>query len=222
MIAKHYPIKLLLMLLFGIFQLSAFAQTSNNLIESKKMEFYELRGNNVIDIGAGTSVINGDLVNPKFEIYFHIGYKRYISPYLNINFSYNKFNLAYVDVYNEGFMSFDLNLESTLLPHTRFSPFVFAGAGYNASNYFKQTAVKFQGGAGLEYIVTDGLGLKLYTDYNYVMSDELDGLIAGASDDTYFRIGLGINYYFGRGHKKAKILKDEPSIINSNQINPHN
>jgi len=194
------------------------AQTVSDSLKTKKTEFYEFRGNNVFDIGAGTSVINGDFVDPKFEIYFHVGYKRYIIPHININLSYNKFNLAYVDVYNEGFMSIDLNLESTLLPHNKFSPFVFAGAGYNASNYFEQTAMKFQGGGGIEYIVTDGVGLKLYTDYNYVMSDELDGLIAGASDDTFFRIGFGVNYYFGGGKKKAKIEKDQPSTIKSNQI----
>jgi curli production assembly/transport component CsgG len=216
MIAKQYWLFLLVIL--GVFHLNITAQNVSNSSETKKTEFYELRGSNAIDFGAGTSVINGDLSDPKFEIYFHVGYKRYIIPHLNVNISYNKFNLAYVDVYNEGFMSFDLNLESTLLPHNKFSPFVYGGGGYNASNYFKQTAIKLQGGGGFEYIMTEGIGLKLYGDYNYVLSDELDGLIAGNSDDTYFRIGLGINYYFGGGNKKAKIDKDEPSIINSNQI----
>lgn len=206
----------------GMVHLSLTAQTISDSLNKQKIEFYELRGNNVVDIGAGTSVINGDMVDPKFEVYFHVGYKRYISPYLNINVGYNKFNLAYTDVYNEGFMSFDLNLESILMPHNKFSPFIFAGVGYNAANYFEQTAFKFQGGGGIEYIIANGIGLKLYTDYNYVMSDELDGLIAGASDDTYFRIGLGINYYFGGKSKKEKILKDQPTIINSNQIKRNN
>ncbi len=216
MIATHN--KNFLLFLFVMFPFVLNAQTASDSLKTKKINFYELRGNNVIDLGAGTSVINGDFVDPKFEVYFHIGYKRYIIPHLNVNFSYNKFNLAYVDVYNEGFMSFDLNLESTLMPHTKFSPFVFAGTGYNASNYFKQTAMKFQGGGGVEFIVSDGFGLKLYTDYNYVMSDELDGLIAGASDDTYFRIGFGVNYYFGGGNKKPKIKKDQPTIIKTNPI----
>lgn len=210
--------------LFTIFMAHniASAQISVDSQKDKNTAFYELRGNNAIDIGVGSSVINGDFVNPKFEIYFHVGYKRYFFPHFNINVSYNKFNLAYTDIYNEGFMSFDLNLESTLLPHNRISPFIFAGGGYNASNYFEQTAIKFQGGGGIEYIVTEGFGLKLYTDYNYVMSDELDGLIFGDSDDTYFRIGLGVNYYFGSGTKKSKIKKNEPTIINSNQLILHN
>ncbi|MEZ4802303.1 MAG: Curli production assembly/transport component CsgG [Gelidibacter sp.] len=220
MIAKHFSIPFLVVV--GLLHLSLNAQTVSDSSMSKKIAFYELRGNNAIDAGIGTSVINGDLSDPEFEIYFHIGYKRYIFPHLNINFSYNKFNLAFKDVYNEGFMSFDFNLETTLLPDKKFSPFIFAGAGYNASNYFEQTAMKFQGGGGLEYIVTDGFGIKLYTDYNSVMSDELDGIVAGASDDTYFRIGFGVNYYFGGNKKKEKMQNDQPSIINSNQIILHN
>lgn len=201
---------------------SLLAQTDAATNKSYNLSFYDLRGTNVIDLGIGSSIMNGDLVDPLFEIYFHAGYKRYLFPHLNINFSYNKFNLAYDDVYNEGFMSFDLNLETTILPSYRFSPFFYAGGGYNAANYFENTAVKFQGGGGLEYIAVEGLGLKLYADYNYVLSDELDGLIAGASNDVYYRIGFGVNFYFGGIKKKEKILKSQPSIINSNQIIPDN
>ncbi|MGJ8592859.1 MAG: Curli production assembly/transport component CsgG [Aquaticitalea sp.] len=218
MIAKSY--KNILFFLIVMIHLGLFAQNTTDSLITTKTKFYQLRGNNTVDFGVGTSVMNGDHVDPEFEIYFHVGYKRYLSPYLNVNFSYNKFNLAYVDVFNEGFMSFDLNLESTLVPHSKFSPFLFAGGGYNASNYFDQTAIKFQGGGGIEYIVSDGIGLKFYTNYNHVMSDELDGLIAGASDDTYWRIGFGLNYYFRGRDTKHKIGRGEKSIIESNQIEP--
>lgn len=218
MIAKIVNGKFLYLLMLVLIPISLNAQKLTNSSYKQKTEFYDLRGTNTFDMGAGTSVINGDLVDPAFEIYFHAGYKRYIFPHLNVNISYNKFNLAYQEGYNEGFMSFDLNLESTLLPHYKFSPFVFVGGGYNASNYFETSAIKFQGGGGVEYILTEGLGIKLYTDYNYVMSDELDGLIAGNSDDTYFRMGLGLNFYFGGQSKKTKIEENQPSVINSNQI----
>ena len=199
-------------------QINVKAQSLTNSPRKQNIEFYNLRGTNAVDFGVGTAVINGDLIDPKFDLYFHVGYKRYIFPHLNLNIGYNKFNLAYTNGYNQGFMSFDLNLESTLLPNSKFSPFIFVGGGYNASNYFESTATKFQGGGGIEYIVIDGLGIKLYTDYNYVMSDELDGLVSGASDDTYFRIGFGMNFYFGGHQKKTKIDKNQSTIINSNQI----
>lgn len=188
----------------------------------KKTGFYDYRGSNAIGAGVGTSVINGDLPDPMFEIYFNVGYKRYILPYLDISVSYHKFNLAFKDVYNQGFMSFDLNIGSTLMPNNRFSPFIFAGAGYNAANYFEQKSLKLQSGGGVEYIVAEGIGIKLYADYNHVLSDELDGLIAGASDDTYFRVGVGLNYYFGGGTHKDKIKEGQPTIFNSNEIISHN
>ncbi|MBR9846694.1 MAG: porin family protein [Algicola sp.] len=184
-----------------------------------KTEFYDLRGTNAFDIAIGTSVINGDFVDPMFEIYSHIGYKRHLSPHFGIDIGYHKFNLAFIDVYNEGFMSFDVNLELTVLPHKVFSPFLFAGAGLNASNHFKETANKFQGGIGLEYIVTQKIGVKLYTDYNYVSSDTLDGLEAGNSDDTYFRLAIGVNFYFGGSKIKSKKLKEQATVIDSNLLN---
>lgn len=187
-----------------------------------KTKFYELRGTNAFDVALGTSVINGDYEDPMFEIYSHIGYKRHIASQLAIDFGFHKFNLAYIDVYNEGFMSFDLNLEFLFLPHEPFTPFIFAGAGYNASNHFKETAPKVQGGIGLEYVVSPKIALKTYFDYNYVSSDILDGLEAGASDDTYIRIAFGANFYFGGGQKKARILKDYSTEIEENSITDDN
>ncbi len=198
---------------------SSVDDTETKVKNTYKTEFYDLRGTNVFDIALGTSVINGDFVDPMFEIYSHIGYKRHFSPHFGIDIGYHKFNLAYIDLYNEGFMSFDINLELTVLPHSKFSPFMFAGGGLNASNPFKDTANKFQGGGGLEYIVSDAFGVKLYTDYNYVLSDELDGLEAGDSDDTYFRIAVGLNFYLGGDKQKAKKVKGQATVIDSNLLN---
>lgn len=184
-------------------------------------DFYDYRGTNTIDIGIGTSVMNGDFVDPIFEIYTHFGYKRYIIPYVNVNIGYHKFNLAYKDLFNEGFMSFDLNLEVLPFPHERVSPFFYAGGGINAANYFTQVDSKWQGGFGVEYIAYEGVGLKLYADYNMVASDELDGKIYGESDDTYWRLAFGINFYFGGQKKKEKILKNIPTVIKSNPITTH-
>jgi curli production assembly/transport component CsgG len=185
---------------------------------TKSNSFFHLnRGENVITAAIGMAVINGDYPDPLFEFYGQIGYKRFINPFLNINFTYNKFNLAYKDVANNGFMSFDINAEGLLLPDKPFSPFVFAGVGLNASNYFEQSDVKSQIGFGLEYIVAEGIGVKLFTDYNHVFSDLVDGREFGASDDVFWRIGFGINYYFGDSKKRKEPITG-PSIINSNPI----
>ena len=211
---KSFSILIIVFFLFG-YQLVAQEQIDTPEI---KTAFYDLRGTNAFDMAFGTSVINGDLIDPQFEIYSHFGYKRHLTPHLALDFGYHKFNLAYIDQYNEGFMSFDFNVELLFSPHQRFSPFIFVGVGYNASNHFKETAPKIQGGAGLEYIVSNQFALKLYTDYNYVSSDALDGLEAGSSDDTYFRIAFGVNYYFGGAEVKAKHVKEEATIIQENSL----
>ncbi len=211
MIAHNFRFNLAF-IFFTFFGVSLNAQESTEGLSIPNTNFYDLRGTNAFDVAIGTSVINGDLVDPKWEIYSHVGYKRHFTPYLAVDIGYHKFNLAYLDIYNEGFMSFDLNVELLLRPHHNFSPYVFAGAGYNAANHFSQSAPKIQGGLGIEYVVTDGFALKLYSDYNYVSSDTLDGIEAGAADDIYWRIAFGANIYFGGKDKKAKVLEDYPTV----------
>ena len=209
---------LLFVCLFSVNAIYAQNNEAEKIVEIPKTDFYDYRGTNTIDIGIGTSVINGDYKDPLFEIYTHFGYKRYIIPYINVNIGYHKFNLAYKDLFNEGFMSFDLNVEVLPFPHERISPFAYAGGGINAANYFTRVDSKAQGGIGLEYIAYEGVGLKLYADYNMVFSDELDGKVFGDADDTYWRIAFGINFYFGGKKKKEKILENIPTVIKTNPI----
>ena len=178
----------------------------------------EVRGNNAFTIAGGTSVMNGDLIDPLFEVYFQAGYKRFLGPYVNLNLTYHKFNLAYKDAFNEGFMSFDLNVEVNFLPYNSFTPFIYAGGGLNASNYFKETDTKIQGGAGIEYLVSSQLGIKLFTDYSHVFSDELDGSIYGEADDVYWRMAFGLNFYFGGHGRTNRLAGDSPTVIKSNPI----
>ncbi len=222
MIAKTINIKALALIVLTFFTLNSFCQNSDSSYQdqpkTKNTKFNEYRSNNVIDVAFGTSIINGDFPDAMFEFISHIGYKRYLFPHLNINFGYNKFNLAHKDLFNEGFMSFDLNLECTVLPHNKFTPFIFAGGGYNVSNYFKETEMKAQAGAGIEYLVSNGFGIKLYADYNYLFTDELDGFVFGESDDAYWRVTFGINFYIGTNNRKARQLKGKKTVISSNPI----
>lgn len=219
MIYKFKFISILCLFYISVCSYSQTDTSSNNQTSQfPNIDFYRYRGANVLDIGLGTSIMNGDFTHPILEIYSHVGYKRFIKPYLNINVGYNKFNLAYRNIFNNGYMSFDLNVETVIFPNNRFSPYAFAGAGVHASNYFKQVDSKLQGGLGIEYIVFENLGVKLFSDYNHVFSDEVDGKIFGASDDIYWRIACGVNYYFGGKKQLEKLLKRYPSVIKTNQL----
>jgi hypothetical protein len=193
-------------------------QVSQNIQHQNSKFETDFRGKNAVSIAVGTAVLNGDFADPLFEIYTHIGYKRFLGSYVNVNFGYQKFNLAYKDDFNEGFMSFDMNLELYLFPHHTFTPFVFAGGGLNAANYFTRTDSKVQAGGGFEFLVTASVGIKLFAEYNYLFTDELDGKISGDADDAYWRAGFGMNFYFGRRGKHKKLKKNESTVINSNPI----
>ncbi|WP_400077222.1 Curli production assembly/transport component CsgG [Winogradskyella sp. R77965] len=193
-------------------------ENKNEKSINRRFAFFNYRSSNAFDMAAGSAIINGDYSDPEFEVYFRIGYKHHLTSHLNFNLTYNKYNIAYKDLYNEGFMSFDLNLELLFSPYTRFSPFLYAGAGYNADNDFATTETKVQGGFGLELIVTNRIGVKLFGEYNYFLTDELDGLIAGESDDALYRMGLGLNIYFGGNKKKEELRKKMKTVINSNPI----
>ncbi len=215
------------MALLAVFGMSVmYSQNSNdkelNRRLYKRLAFFDLRGTNTIDLSVGSSIMNGDLPEPEFEIYFKIGYKYHMASHLNLSLSYNKYNLAFKDIYSEGFMSFDLNLEYLMAPYNHFTPFLFVGGGYNAANKFENTSTKVQGGLGLEIIMLEGVGLRFFGEYNYFFSDELDGLIAGESDDVVWRFGFGANFYFGGKKRKEKLLNKIDTVINSNPIIPDN
>ena len=202
------------------FNTTLHAQNSENEIDRlfRKASLLDLRGTNIFDIGAGSAVPNNDLPEPKFEIYFKGGYKRYITPHFYIGADYHKFNLANTDAPNNGFMSLDLNAYIFLLPYKKFTPYVFFGTGLTASNYFEESWQKVQFGLGVEYMIVEFIGLTLSSDYNYHFDDTLDGLEFGNSNDTFFRMSVGINFYFGGKQKQAKLMKNVPTVINSNRF----
>ncbi|WP_426429631.1 outer membrane beta-barrel protein [Winogradskyella sp. HB-48] len=190
----------------------------NNRALYRELDFLELRGTHVTDAVVGTSMILGDYPDSELDIFFRIGYKYHIISNLNVNLSFNKYSIALDETTNLGFMSFDLNLEYLVSPYSEFSPFVFGGYGYNASNYFEETHTKVQFGLGLEYIFMDGFGVKLFGDYNFVLSNEMEGLIIPDQDESFLRVGLGLNLYFGGNKRKEQILKNIDTVINSNLI----
>ena len=212
----------LLIVFLAIFSQIGYAQEEKKPQDNKslyqKLAFYDLRGTSAVDAGFGTSLITSDYPEPEFELYFRIGLKQHITEHLNIGLTYNKYNLAFNDTFNEGFMSFDLNLECLVLPYDEFSPFIFGGYGYNASNDFENTQTKLQAGIGVEYIVADGVGVKLFGDYNYTLSNEMEGLIVPDNDESFIRVAIGLNVYFGGKKKRERLMENMETVINSNLI----
>lgn len=175
-----------------------------------------VRPDNAITAALGMAVANGDLPEAKFDLNMQIGYKRLLGSGWNLGLTYNKFNIVFGDIYNEGFMSFDLDLEYMFFPEKSFTPYIYVGPGFHAANGFEDSEVKFQFGIGMEVMVSDNVGLKLYGDRNFLGSDILDGLEAGSGNDAYYKLGFGANFYFPRNAKK---IKDKgPTFIKKNKL----
>jgi curli production assembly/transport component CsgG len=120
-------------------------------------------------------------------------------------------------------MSFDLNLEILFSPYTRFLPFLFVGGGYNTSNSFISTVARAQGGFGFEVLLTKGVGLILFGEYNYMFIEgHLGALIADETDDALLRGGLNSNLYFGGKKKKEALFRKMKTVINYSLIIPYN
>ena len=179
--------------------------------------FKEKRGKNVFELGAGTSYLQGDYPNPKFELMaVSGGYKRYLTPNFNLGMHYSKLNLANEEKHDyrstRGYMSFDLEAELTLLPYDNLSPYAFVSGGMLASNYFKEVFPKAEFGLGLEYLLSENVGVQVFGGYNMVFSDEVDGVISGKRDDHYLRFGAGLNFYLFNKKKKKDKSKKTPIV----------
>ncbi len=158
--------------------------------------FRERRAKNGAQVHFGGTVIDGDYPDAKLEYMFGGTYRRYLTPYLNMNLGYTKFTLANKGFLNEGYMSVDLNAEAMLLPFDRVTPYAYVGVGLHAPNGLSDISPKAQAGGGIEYMIKDNLGIRIFGEQNLVFSDTVDGIDFGSNDDFYARFGLGLNFYF--------------------------
>ncbi|WP_179345608.1 CsgG/HfaB family protein [Winogradskyella ursingii] len=162
------------------------------------------RAKNVLNNSIGIAAIDGDLPNSTINIFGRIGYKRFLGPYLNLNFSLNQFKLENEEIFEETFTSVDLNAEFVILPFDNLTPFIYSGVGFNGQNGLTDTDLKFQYGAGLEYLVSKTIGLNIFAEHNVMFNDELDGVINGKRDDFYYRAGFGVNFYISSSRDKKR------------------
>lgn len=181
---------------------------------------YQKRGKFGIEFSGGASLINDDYPSPSVRPMVRGAIKYFFSPTFNLSASTNAYWLGNEKRLEVGYASWDLNAEAVLLPFDKFTPYVFAGAGYNANSAFENKFFKVQFGGGVEYMVSDNIGIKAYGEMNLTSNDNIDYLIKGTKDDSFYRFGLGLNYYFGKRKPKHKVEPKETNyqeLINTNK-----
>lgn len=224
---KPITIKCLLSIVFIIISISSFGQGLMDIGEKPANDPSSqslLRSKNTIMLGAGSTLLNGELSTPDFENFLTLQLKRFITHNIVIIGNIKKFDITDYGFKEEGFLSGDLNVEWYLMPNQKFTPFVFAGPGLLISNDFNDKNYKVQGGAGLEYLLNHNLAIVGSLEVNYIYDEQKGSLLLQEVNSLYYNATIGIQFYFGNrynstpGKSKIKLSKDQPSVIKSNSI----
>lgn len=154
-----------------------------------------------IEFAGGITQVDSDYALPLTRPFGKIGMKFFLNPYFNISSSLQLFGLGNQDRYDKSFGSFDLNSELILLPKDKITPFFYAGIGGAASSYLEDPHFKTQFGAGLELLCSKNMGLRIFGEQNLTFTDRIDDIKSGKLNDNYWRLGVGIIYYFGKKQK---------------------
>jgi len=219
---KKIILRYLLSILFILVGTLLTAQENENakFKKAKYTSSKNLRGKNVIMPAGGSSFINGDFNNPKYETFGQIGYKRFLDEHFNVNLNFQKFDLESQDFLDNGFLSFNLNVEYYIFPNNPLSPYFYLGSGLMISNDFTDPNNKVQAGIGLEYLFDKQFGISLLANGNYVFNENLNQDIFRDVDELYYGAALGVSFYFGgiKNKRKKVVSNNEPTVISSYPI----
>lgn len=180
------------------------AEAESTILLDRKME--DRRGKVAVSFSAGTAVMDGDYPDSKTSLTMSSDIKIFLKkPDFSLNIGIGYLKLENESIYKQDYITSDVNLEYSVLPYDNFTPFVYGGLGVVSSlSNLDNTLGKFQYGAGLEYLPTNNVGIKIFGEQNLMFSDNLDGMINGKRNDHYWRVGVGLNFYFGRPKEKVK------------------
>jgi curli production assembly/transport component CsgG len=146
--------------------------------------------------------MKGDDADENVAYNFKFNYKHIFNdPHFSIRFGAGIMEFdRMIDDSKPRFITFDGNMEYMFLPYDNISPYLYGGAGYiTDDSYVDETYFKTQFGAGIEFFPFNFLGISVYGEQNITFTDELDGLAQGKRDDYFWRFGVGLNFYFGKG-----------------------
>ena len=163
-------------------------------------------GKNAIFSAPFISYFDGDYSNSATNFGGHIGIKHYFEKSnFNIGLSTGIITLSNDKVFSTDFLLADANLEYTLLPYDKLTPFVYGGGGGLINTSLSQANFKVQYGLGIEYIPKRNVGLRLFIEQNALFTDELDAKISGNLNDFYWRYGLGISLFLDKYINNTKL-----------------
>lgn len=161
-----------------------------------------------VGLSFGGTLLQGDFSGNTVGYLGKLSFDKPITPHFSANLGGSFLQLDNNGGFQENFAAVDLNAKITFLPNDGLSPYIYGGPGYMlslASETPSEMATSFpkaQYGGGLEFLLSDRVGLKVFAEHNLIFSDEVDYMVQGKRDDQYFSFGAGINFYLGKPKKK--------------------
>ncbi|WP_275315156.1 CsgG/HfaB family protein [Tenacibaculum bernardetii] len=170
-------------------------EADNTLLFNRKQE--TRRARNSMSATAGMSMISGDYSKSVARFGFDLKFKYLLKdPRFSFGGSVGRFELENERAFKNTFLTSSLNFEYNILPYDRFTPYLYVGIGSVVEKNLDNPIFKYQFGLGLEYLITNKIGLIIYGENNQLGSDSIDTLVRGEKNDFIWRVGAGLNVYF--------------------------
>ncbi|WP_282073215.1 CsgG/HfaB family protein [Polaribacter atrinae] len=155
------------------------------------------RGKVGVGVVSGVSKIVGDYSDAEFGL----------GTDLLLKFMLNKSRFAFSlglgsttlsnkNIFEKTVYDSSVNFEYYLLPNDKITPYAYLGVGSISSKDLSDNYFKYQYGIGLEYLITNKLGIILRGEQNILSTDNLEGLVRGDKNDKIWHVRAGINFYF--------------------------
>lgn len=160
-----------------------------------------------LGINTGGQQYQGDYGNFKLRPLFEIFVTNPITTNFDIGFRIGTGSLASKKDFESDIIYAGVNGKFYLLEANRISPYVTTGVDAvnmkskdrkgNELKLDSNWAANLTIGLGLEYRFFESWGLNLLFDYNYLLTDEIDGITLGDINDYFWAGRIGFSFYPG-------------------------
>lgn len=170
-------------------------------------KYPEQRGKFSFGVQGGTMVYEGDFKNGDFRGLgsANMDFRLDDNWYLNLQTSLGEYSAEHR--FNRRMISGEFGINYKLLPYEKFTPDFGLGLGIFALDGWEDPNKEFikpkaNANAGVEYMISDVVGIRASGGFNYLITDDADGLKTGKYYDAFWSLKMGLNFYLS-GNKKT-------------------
>ncbi len=159
------------------------------------------RGNLGLGLNLGGQRYRGNYPDPLTRPFSSVDLMVRLSPRLFGGLSVNRGEIAAKHEFEKTFSGAQLSVRGVLFPDYSITPFLEIGGGAMVleDGWFRPSWDDYfpyvSGAAGLEYMLTEGVGIHFSVRHRYALKDGLDGVQLGRYNDRVWSFGGGVTFY---------------------------